>query len=264
MKDDEKPLGRAEDLSNKIFNFLQPLYRTQDVNLRVAWKCKCLKCGKETTARADHIKDGSKKSCGCYQSENGIRHFKSIRPPKEQNQKDITGLKSGYLVAIGPTEKRYAKSNVVWKCQCLNPIHTIPVYCEAFTTQIIQQKKRSCGCVKSFGEAEIANILTQYHIPFERQKTFNDCCLEEHHPMRFDFYVNNQYLIEYDGSQHFQASGGWNSKEQLADTQKRDRFKNQWCLANNIPLIRIPYTHLKDLNIKDLLLDSSSFIVKVM
>ena len=44
--------------------------------------------------------------------------------------------------------------------------------------------------------------------------------------MRFDFYVNNQYLIEYDGSQHFTSYGnGWNTDEQVIETQKRDAYK---------------------------------------
>jgi hypothetical protein len=33
-------------------------------------------------------------------------------------------------------------------------------------------------------------------------------------------------------------------------------FKNQWCKENNIPLIRIPYTHFEDICLEDLLLES--------
>jgi len=38
-------------------------------------------------------------------------------------------------------------------------------------------------------------------------------------------------------------------------------IKNQWCKNNNIPLIRIPYTHLEDLRLEDLLLETSQFII---
>ena len=32
----------------------------------------------------------------------------------------------------------------------------------------------------------------------------------------FDFYVNNQYIIEYDGETHYQANLlGWHTEEQL-------------------------------------------------
>lgn len=39
-------------------------------------------------------------------------------------------------------------------------------------------------------------------------------------------------------------------------------MKNNYCLINSIPLIRIPYYHLKDLTINDLLLSTSNFIYK--
>ena len=39
-------------------------------------------------------------------------------------------------------------------------------------------------------------------------------------------------------------------------------MKNAWCLANNIPLIRIPYTKYNDLCLEDLLLETSQYIIK--
>ena len=48
----------------------------------------------------------------------------------------------------------------------------------------------------------------------------------------------------------------------LEKNQKYDAIKTNWCLDNNIPLIRIPYTHLNKLCIEDLLLETSSFIVR--
>jgi len=38
-------------------------------------------------------------------------------------------------------------------------------------------------------------------------------------------------------------------------------IKNQWCKNNNIPLIRIPYTHLQNLCLEDLQLETSKFII---
>ena len=73
-----------------------------------------------------------------------------------------------------------------------------------------------------------------------------------------DFYVNNKYLIEYDGKQHFQDEG-------LFDYEKihqHDLIKSQWCKNNNIQLIRIPYTRYEELCLEDLLLETSNFIEK--
>ena len=82
--------------------------------------------------------------------------------------------------------------------------------------------------------------------------------------MKFDFYVNNAYLIEYDGEQHFIPSsfgGSLSGKERLKIQKEYDNIKNKWCKDNNIPLIRIPYTHYNDLKLEDLLLETSQFII---
>ena len=48
----------------------------------------------------------------------------------------------------------------------------------------------------------------------------------------------------------------------LEHIQKYDNIKNQWCFDNNIKIIRIPYTHLEKITIKDLLVETSDFILK--
>ena len=79
---------------------------------------------------------------------------------------------------------------------------------------------------------------------------------------KFDFWINNSYLLEYDGETHYNKSlHGWHTNEQLNKQQERDAIKNQWCINNNIPLIRIPYTHLKNLTINDLKLETTTFLI---
>lgn len=85
---------------------------------------------------------------------------------------------------------------------------------------------------------------------------------------RFDFVILNeqeevQYFIEYDGEQHFKDNSHflWHNKEQLSNIMKKDELKNNYCKDNNIPLIRIPYTH-KKIKLMDLLLSKSIFILK--
>lgn len=63
----------------------------------------------------------------------------------------------------------------------------------------------SCGCAsESIGEQTIRNILTHHNIEFKQKHTFPSCVSPETGKLyRWDFYVNNTYLIEYDGLQHF-------------------------------------------------------------
>ena len=77
--------------------------------------------------------------------------------------------------------------------------------------------------------------------------------------LRCDFFVQNTYVVEFDGLQHFT---GWGyDKDNLLIQQRRDQTKNQWCKENNIPLIRIPYTKLDTLCLEDLMLETTQFRV---
>ena len=46
-------------------------------------------------------------------------------------------------------------------------------------------------------------------------------------------------MIEVQGQQHYQEVDIFN--DSLETVQKRDKVKEDYCLANNIPLIKIPY-----------------------
>ena len=74
------------------------------------------------------------------------------------------------------------------------------------------------------------------------------------------------YIIEFDGEQHFEPERFNNisieqAKENFIKVQAHNKYKNQWCKNNNIPLIRIPYTHLNKICLEDLLLETSQFII---
>lgn len=114
----------------------------------------------------------------------------------------------------------------------------------------------------SQGELKISQILKTHQIKFSTQQTFNSCLYKDAtYPCRFDFYIENQYLIEFDGQQHYFPIELFGGEKQFQIQQDRDTYKNQWCKDNNIPLIRIPYTKLDTLCIKDLMLETTEFRV---
>ena len=58
----------------------------------------------------------------------------------------------------------------------------------------------------------------------------------------FDFFIDNKYVVEYDGSQHFTYSDrGWDTQEHFLRVRASDIEKNAYCFKRNIPIIRIPY-----------------------
>ena len=86
----------------------------------------------------------------------------------------------------------------------------------------------------------IENILDKYNIEYEIEKRFNDCKFKK--PLPFDFYLPKyNTCIEYDGEQHFRTFELWGGNKTLELQQIKDQIKTDYCVANNIKLIRIKY-----------------------
>ena len=237
---------RIVDLIGKRFGKL--LVLQQDFDKKgykktggVFWKCKC-DCGNELSVASTHLQSGHTKSCGCL------------------NQGyNLTNQKFGKLTVIEkvprPENKTTANNYWLCECECGNKITTT-------ASNLISGTTKSCGCLKSAGEYKIIQLLKNNNIIFETQKTFNSCRFPETNKLGyFDFYINNQFLLEYDGPQHFSYSkSGWDNLEYFLNITKKDNFKNKWCKENNIPLKRIPYWELKNIIIEDIMGDK--FLLK--
>lgn len=199
------------------------------------WVCQC-DCGNTTEVLDSLLKNGSTKSCGCLKRRPSSRRL------------DLTNKKFGYLTALYFNKKESQPNRTYWHCRC-----ACGNECDVLLENLTSPKRfPSCGCqTSSRGELKIEQLLNDNNIIYEKEKSFDSCINPEtNRPLRFDFFVNNSYLIEFDGEQHFKDR--W--FEDLEEIQYRDNIKTQWCKDNNIPLIRIPYTKYKDLTIDDLLL----------
>lgn len=121
----------------------------------------------------------------------------------------------------------------------------------------------SCGCLLSKGEFIISQILSKNNINFEKQKTFDDLRGNTKYSiLRYDFYLtDDNYIIEYDGQHHYKATSGWCNEKHVKETQERDTKKNNYCKEKGIPLIRIPYTHIDNIVLEDLKLETTKFRV---
>lgn len=239
-------MGKIKDLTGKIFDSgIEVIEFVEIKNHAAYWKCKC-SCGNIFITRGTDLTNGHTKSCGCFSKK---RTQQMGLANKNKFIKDISNIRFGSLVALKPTEKRDSCRSVIWECQCDcgNIVE--------LSSHVLQQGQQSCGCNKSNGELKIAQLLLEAKIPFETQKTFETCRFPNtNYPARFDFFVDNKYLIEYDGIQHTDPRFGWNNLENFKKIQYRDNYKTQWCLENNIPLIRISYSQYKNLTLQDLLL----------
>ncbi len=235
----------ANDLTGKKVNALQVLQKTDDRDASgcVMWLCQC-DCGNICKISSTRLKSGIVKSCGCLSK-------KALEKGRGLNFNDLTNRRFGKLTVLCRCENKQGgdREIVQWECQC-----DCGKLTKVTSSNLITGNTQSCGFCneKSHGNIKIAQLLQDNNITFEREKRFNDC--KDKTMLPFDFYVNNKYLIEFDGTQHFK-----NSQSSLFDyesTHKHDLIKSQWCKDNHIPLIRIPYTAYDNLTIKDLTLES--------
>lgn len=125
-----------------------------------------------------------------------------------------------------------------------------------FITTIDSIKWKSTGCPKckaSQGERNLIYILERLKSngaikDWIKEYRFKDS--DTISRLSFDFAVSTNdgmFLIEFDGSPHFvptSFTAHVNSDDSFASTNKRDRLKNEYCVANHISLLRICYLDL--------------------
>ena len=112
------------------------------------------------------------------------------------------------------------------------------------------QGQRCPKCKTSKGENKIINFLNKNNIDYIHQHTFNDCLNPNtFHKLIFDFFIPSLNLcIEYDGELHYKAVTHFGGINTLNDIQFKDKVKDDYCINNNITLIRIPFTQIKKIN----------------
>lgn len=232
------------DLTGKKFGRWTVIGKSKDKtsNGKPKWLCRC-ECGNEKSIDGWTLRSGQSKSCGCL-------HLELLKENGGKNKKDITGKRYGKLVALYPIYSNKKDTHTKWFCKCDCGNETI-----VDLGNLTQGFTKSCGCTISFQEERIIKLLRQSKKVFYYQYKFNNL-----NNKKFDFFVDNKYVIEYDGEQHFHYSNNsWNTKEHFERTRKSDLEKNKYCFINNIPIIRIPYN--ADYTYQDLILETSRFIL---
>lgn len=244
-----KKLCHLHDHTGKIYNgTCEGIKWVRTVKGSSIWLWKCLNCGETFEAYAHHVLNGDTTSCGCK---------KTGRKPTNHDGEIYGEYKAIEFAGYN------SNGDVLYKFECLN--------CGAIFTAVASAVKHNdafcpqCYISGSRPEQYIYNLLNKNNLYVEREKTFED--LRSQNKLRFDFYVNNSYIIEYDGQQHFKPVTFGNislnqANENLQITQEHDKVKNEYCKNNNIPLIRIPYwVPLNSITIEDLCPETSQFLL---
>jgi hypothetical protein len=125
-----------EDLTGRVFGGLKVL--EPDKEKEGFWLCHC-GCGQDVSISAEDLLSGARHSCGCGR--------------KRLHCGDITGMRSGRLVAVRPTDQK-RRSSTLWlcKCDCGGEILAEPY-------KIRNKVISSCGCIRT--EKKIKDITGQ-------------------------------------------------------------------------------------------------------
>lgn len=252
------PIGKSANLENQQFGLLTALYRTENRGTRTMWVCEC-KCGTVKPVPAQDLTQHKTISCGC---QNRAKASQRMLNYNLQQQSIKIGDKFGLLEVVayeGLRKQASRDKNESWyicQCECGSEPKAIR------GNDLQQGSIISCGCVCSVGEAAIKQILTKNNISYKTEYIFPDL----RNPMtnrnlRFDFAIFDaqnhlQYLIEFDGRQHFTGpESDWTHRESLESIKFKDKLKNDYCLQHNITLKRIPYTSLSHLSYEEIISD---------
>lgn len=106
---------------------------------------------------------------------------------------------------------------------------------------------------RSRGEIKVEEILKMNGLSFETEYIFPDLVTSSGKPLRFDFAVfdddgNVDFLIEYQGEQHYTAVGKFGGKRGLFQQKYNDNQKRIYCAKHQIPLIAIPYWEYEEVS----------------
>jgi hypothetical protein len=105
---------------------------------------------------------------------------------------------------------------------------------------------------------KIQQVLTELAMPFSREAKFPTLRSDKNWLLRFDFvvYIEEEAIgdrvyprdtsgkavmcvIEFDGIQHFESTQVFGGDKAFEEGKRRDEIKNQFCVDNNIPLLRL-------------------------
>ena len=233
-------MAKYKDMVGYEFHTWKVLSRAEKTNTAnsVFWLCECQICHQQKIFNGSEIRRGNVGAC-----KHKI-HTPIVATPKRKENyykaeqslsnkiKDETGNIYGRLkvLSFSHTNNGFA----FWNCRC-NCGKEIIVRGNALRTGAI----KSCGCLTSYKEEIIVQILQQYNIKFQQQYTFPD--LKDKQLLRFDFAIFNQNneligLIEYQGRQHYELNNNFNHNGLL---QIHDKMKKEYCEEKKINLLEL-------------------------
>ena len=98
---------------------------------RRMWQCQC-DCGNLTEVRANNLRSGNTKSCGC---------MRRNQPARSAKRLDLTGQRFGHLTALRLSDRRTTPR--LWTCRC-----DCGTVLDVWANNLCSGNSQSCGCMR--------------------------------------------------------------------------------------------------------------------
>jgi hypothetical protein len=169
-----------KDITGETFGRLLVLRRAKRDSKHTYWLVRC-ECGRRKQIRADSLRDGSIRSCGCI--------------PRGKDPENIEGQRFGRLVAVRRVGSTSCRASL-WECRCR---------CGGVVTVRLDQLRdattQSCGCwyrdsrrITNYrhGHARMRSKSATYRA-YQREKSLCECPTNRH----FKYYGGRDPVIEF-------------------------------------------------------------------
>lgn len=204
----------------------------RQLELREQRKRVCINCGKEYSAMSYSSKKYCSMACSTQATSKSHRQFCN----------ELLEIHNGTIVPL----EIYTGSDHKLKCMCLKCGCTI----EKVSHLYIGSHSfgcPNCGRGGSKGEQAIRNILESIGCSYKPQYSLRD--KENKRTFRYDFALIDEQgnaikLIEFDGIQHFKSIKQFGGDKSYNKRIEVDEYKNSVAKNKNIPLLRIRYDEI--------------------
>jgi len=226
-------------LNNKLFELVSEIYVGKDAILQ--WRCLKEDCGEIFKMRWGDVFHNE---CGCsICSGHQVGLSNCLETLNPVLASEWHPIKNGDLT---PFDVTCGSGKLVW-WQCSKCGHE-------WDAIINNRSSNASGCPKcnnSKAEEKALETLNKYNIPNLLQHKFKNCKDIKSLPFDIATFINSdkiklRILIEVDGEHHYKPVrfGGISferAEKKFIECQHHDKIKNNYCINNNIPLLRIPY-----------------------
>lgn len=186
------------------------------------WFCQCVLCGTIRSVLSVNLKNGTSTGDGC-----------------ERANESLVGQTVGHWQVLERSKRLRPNGRYCTTYLCVCDLCGTQRYVDE--SRLLNGTSLSCGCLKSKYNEIISKYLADNNIAFIPEYKFTDLIGPGGGLLRFDFAVldnkgNLQYLIEYQGEQHYKECEFGREQREITDPMKRE-----YCKKHNIMLYEIRY-----------------------